>query len=267
MHFHISRNGQTYGPYTLEDLQRYVSTGNVLLTDMAKSEEMADWIPVSQLLTPPAAPVDVPPADPSAPAFSTPSYADPGSSTSGYAGTAPMYGQPVAQTYPPQGLAASPYPDAPNLHWGLYLLFSVLTCGLFSVVFTCVQAAWLKKVQPNSNGLIFYIATYVIYVIRAVRSRAATLSMFALMNHHHGFTAAPGAAFAVPLFFLYWALLFTTRFVMRNSLQEHFNTVEPIGLNLNPVMTFFFGGVYFQAELNRINAMKQAARFGAGRAF
>jgi len=32
-------------------------------------------------------------------------------------------------------------------------------------------------------------------------------------------------------------------------------------------MTFFFGGIYFQYHLNRIMEMKQAARFGAGRAF
>ena len=30
MQYHVSRNGQTYGPYTLEDLQRYVASGNVL---------------------------------------------------------------------------------------------------------------------------------------------------------------------------------------------------------------------------------------------
>ena len=52
MHYTISRNGQTYGPYTLEDLQRYVASGNVLPTDMAKSEDMVDWVPVSQLLSP-----------------------------------------------------------------------------------------------------------------------------------------------------------------------------------------------------------------------
>ena len=50
MPYQISRGGQMYGPYTLEDLQRYVASGNVLPTDMAKSEEMADWAPVSQIL-------------------------------------------------------------------------------------------------------------------------------------------------------------------------------------------------------------------------
>ena len=37
-----------------------------------------------------------------------------------------------------------------------------------------------------------------------------------------------------------------------------------MGLRLSGVMTFFFGGVYFQAKLNEINAVKAAARYGAG---
>jgi len=33
------------------------------------------------------------------------------------------------------------------------------------------------------------------------------------------------------------------------------------------VMVFFFGGVYFQAKLNEINTIKQAARYGAVRPY
>ena len=50
MTYQVSRNGQMYGPYTLEDLKRYVASGNILGTDMAKSEEMPDWLPVAQIL-------------------------------------------------------------------------------------------------------------------------------------------------------------------------------------------------------------------------
>ena len=50
MTYQISRSGQIYGPYTLDDLRRYLASGNVLLTDLAKSDEMQDWVPVSQIL-------------------------------------------------------------------------------------------------------------------------------------------------------------------------------------------------------------------------
>ena len=40
MLFQVSRNGHAYGPYTLEDLQRYIASGNILPTDLAKGDEM-----------------------------------------------------------------------------------------------------------------------------------------------------------------------------------------------------------------------------------
>ena len=33
MQFRVSRNDQEYGPYTLEELQQYVSEGSILPTD------------------------------------------------------------------------------------------------------------------------------------------------------------------------------------------------------------------------------------------
>ena len=68
MPYHVSRDGQTYGPYTLEDLKRYVASGNILLTDMAKSDDAPEWVPVGQVL-------NVTGADPAAPPVMPPSYA------------------------------------------------------------------------------------------------------------------------------------------------------------------------------------------------
>jgi hypothetical protein len=50
MNYFIRRGDQQYGPYTLGDLQRYVASGNILVTDLARSEGMADWVPVSQVI-------------------------------------------------------------------------------------------------------------------------------------------------------------------------------------------------------------------------
>ncbi|WP_264765497.1 hypothetical protein, partial [Moraxella catarrhalis] len=56
-------------------------------------------------------------------------------------------------------------------------------------------------------------------------------------------------------------LVILYRFAMKNSLEQFYNTVEPVGLRLGPVMTFFFGGLYFQYHINRINQIKQATRY------
>ena len=56
MLYTISRNGQTFGPYTPEDVQRYLASGNILPTDLAHSDAAAadaeqgqGWLPVAQL--------------------------------------------------------------------------------------------------------------------------------------------------------------------------------------------------------------------------
>ncbi len=61
-----------------------------------------------------------------------------------------------------------------------------------------------------------------------------------------------------------WVVKLIARFTMRAELEEHFNTVEPIGLSLSGVMTFFFGGLYFTYHLNRITELKRLARYRGG---
>jgi hypothetical protein len=220
MPYQISRGGQLYGPYTLEDLQRYVASGNVLATDLAKSEEMADWVPVSQILyTTGATPHDSVP-----PAFVPPAtpYAQPA-----------IYG------------SVSPYPEPPNLHWALVLLIGICTCGVFFIIWDLVQVLWVKRVEPQTRSFPYFIA----YVILSFLNGGVSWG-----THDHGspLSALTGIA-ALVLIILY-------RFAMKASLERYFNGPDPIGLRLGPVMTFFFGGLYFQYHFNRINQIKQAAR-------
>ena len=239
MHYQISRNGQQYGPYTLEDIQRYVSSGNILPTDMAKNEEMADWVPVSQLLAPAAEM----PADP----FGNPGFASPV--------VTPVYGQPVAAP-------AFPYQDPPNLNWGLLLLFSFLTCSLFMWVWNLIVAAWLKRVQPNATSLFYYLGAWVLLFLQIAVSVPASMH-HALTPGLHTMSNPVGTLVALCV----WVVRVIARYSQRASLEEHFNGPEPVGLRLNPVMTFFFGGIYFQYHINRIMEIKQAVRYNAGRAF
>ena len=244
MHYQVSRNGQEYGPYTLEDLQRYVASGNVLPTDLTKSEEMAEWVPVSQVL---AGSFAGGAGAPAAAGFSTPAYAD-------------QAAAPVAS----QGsVSASQYQDAPNLHWGLVLLFNVLTCGIFMMVWNLIIAAWLKRVQPNATALYWYIAAYAVLVLQGVTGGLRAFEQMA----HPGTVAVRAQALGAGLYLIVFVLRLVARYSEQASLEEHFNGPEPIGLQLNGVMTFFFGGLYFQSRLNGINAMKQAARFSAGRGY
>src|SRR6266849_5239206 len=125
MNYFIKRDLTEFGPYTLAELQRYVASGNVLLTDSCRSDGMTDWMPVSQVI-----------------------------------GTIPV---PAAAQAPTAAAQASLYPPPPGLHWGLVLLLTVLTCGIFHWVWGIVQASWMKKVQPSSKAMIYYIVALALF--------------------------------------------------------------------------------------------------------
>jgi hypothetical protein len=233
MHYQVSREGQLYGPYTLEDLQRYVTSGNVLLTDLAKSEDMQDWLPVAQIL----------------------------GTTAAVATPAPIAPSPYPPAYPtPTG---TPYPNPPNLNWVLLMLCNFLTCGIFTIVWNLILCAWVRRVQPSSNALILYISAYTIALIGTAISFANNLPAFIATMHHE-----PPPHMSLPLVFLAscfsltgWIVRIVARFTLRSSIELHYNVAEPMGLYLNPVMTFFFGNVYFQFHINRLLEIKQAARY------
>src|SRR5258708_33335862 len=50
MNYLIKRDLSEYGPYSLADLQKYVASGNILVTDLCRSEGLADWVPVSLVI-------------------------------------------------------------------------------------------------------------------------------------------------------------------------------------------------------------------------
>jgi hypothetical protein len=48
----IRRDGQTYGPYTLDELQTYVSEGRIAMNDKARIGEVHPWVSVANILNP-----------------------------------------------------------------------------------------------------------------------------------------------------------------------------------------------------------------------
>jgi hypothetical protein len=229
MLYHINRSGQNYGPYTLEDLRKYVASGNILPTDLARSEEMSEWLPVSQVLGIAPSPQ-------------------------------PVYAAPVAPGFPTPAAGVAIYPDAPNLNWGLVLLFAFFTCTLFMWIWNLVLASWLKRVQPNSRAIFYYAAATVLLFIQII-----------VGSHMNVQTLQPGVHWWVGVYTAHplrnllglcvWIVRLIARYTMRSDLEQHFNGPEPVGLSLSGVMTFFFGGLYFQYHLNRINELKRMARY------
>jgi hypothetical protein len=231
MNYFIKRDLNEYGPYSLADLQKYVASGNILLTDLCRSEGLADWVPVSQVI----GNIPVPVAAPQPPAAGM-----------AYGGT-PAYGAPAGYAAP-----AQQYPPPPNLHWALVLLITFLTCGVFSMIWLVVEGVWLKKVKPESKAFTYLTITVAVWILIIALAIVQGVMVGSSGQKQPGMQGIVGL-----LEILHFVLYLFTVFAMRSDIEDHFTTAEPIGLSLSGVMTFFFAVFYFQYHFSRINGMKQ----------
>jgi hypothetical protein len=117
MNYFIKRDLQEFGPYSLADLQRYVGTGSILITDLARSEGMTDWMPVSSVI-----------------------------------GTIPVPVAAAPHGYEPMAVE---YPMPPSLHWAAVLALSIVTCFLFAWAWFFIQAVFVKKLVSKNLAMVW----------------------------------------------------------------------------------------------------------------
>ena len=170
---------------------------------------------------------------------------------------------PVAELFPsapaattaaayPGGLPAL-YPDPPDFPWWAVLILAIITWGFFAVIWDVVEASWLHRIERASKAIWLYLGWALLYLLRLPGTyHDVAHNVWGGPRYYHPH------AFGVGL--LSFALAIASRFVFRDELQRHFNTVEPLGLRLSSVLTLFFGGIYFQYHFNRINELKRSLR-------
>ncbi|HWG40743.1 MAG TPA: DUF4339 domain-containing protein [Candidatus Acidoferrales bacterium] len=232
MKYYIQRQLNEYGPYTLADLQRYVAQGSILPTDLTRSEGMTEWTPVSQVI----GNIPIPLAAGTAAGVGGTAY---GGSGTVYDGSTTGFG---AQAVPMQGTPLVP----PDFHWGLVLLIGVFTCGLFNYAWLIVEAAFVKKLKSESKGLLFIILATAVLIGGGFINGVITA-----MNH--GERNPFGSLITIAGIVLYLVGVFQ----MKSDLEDYYNTTEPINLQLNGVMVFFFNVYYFQYHFSRIAQWKK----------
>jgi MFS family permease len=237
MKYYIQRQLNEYGPYTLADLQRYVAQGSIQITDLTRSEGMTEWTPVSQVIG------NIP--IPLAAGTAAGAYAG-GTGGTVYGGSGTVYDGSTAgfgvQAMPMQGSPIVPV----DLHWALVLLIGVFTCGLFTHAWLIVEAAFVRKVKPESKGLLFIILSIAGFLVGGfVNGIMAAVS--------HGQSTPYGSLFTLAALVLY----FVGVFQMKSDLEDYYNSTERINLQLSGVMVFFFNVYYFQHHFSRIAQWKK----------
>jgi hypothetical protein len=216
-----------------------IAEGRVSMTDLAWAEGRSNWEPLSQVI-PPEAPAYAPGPPPPTPAAQ------------------PNYGALGAQAVGAQAAAAPmPAPTAgpvpPNLHWGLVLLISLFTFGLFGLVWIFVEASFVKKIDSRNISRALLIVAFLLefayvglMVFAGIAGGGNDVQVIAAMGSLIGLIIT--------------VCVIVAFFKMRSSLVQYYNTVEPIGLKLSGVMTFVFNIYYFQHHFSRIAEWKRTGQ-------
>ena len=137
------------------------------------------------------------------------------------------------------------------MHWLVVLILSAFTYGLGGFVWAFKQAFFVKKLDPNSKGVRYLALASVAMVLQV----ALYFLLFGNMASGDA-GLLTGMILITNLVIVVFACIGI--FGMRKSLLHHYNTVEPISLQLNGFMTFFFNILYFQYHFSRIAAWKKS---------
>lgn len=226
MNYFVQREQREYGPYTEGDLRRYLASGHLSPHDPVRREDEQAHRPLSQFVPASAAPALPPGAY--APAYQRPQMAN-----------------------------GAPLP--PNLHWGLVLLLTIVTCGFFSLIWMLMQAWWLKQLHPANRSIWLLAASFGVTYAASIG-----LGAFAPLLE----TVSKDSDLSVPLMFFIagvailislagLGLFFAAELAMRKEMLTYFNTIENIQLRLNPVLTVLVGLYYLQYHMSRIAEWKK----------
>lgn len=216
--YHVSRGGRKLGVYPEDQARDYFSQGRIGPDDIVWRDGMAAWLPASQVFGP-APQAFAPAAPPLPPPF------------------------PAIATEPGQGPATRgnlpSVPPPPRLHWALVLLFTLLTFGIFFIVWVFIQSAWVRKINPESNATTLFAIYVALALVGQVMAEAsgegsggATLGMLLVL-----------AGSVVSIFGF---------FSMRRSMLDYYNRSGGTSLKLSGALTFFLNLFYLQHHMTRI---------------
>jgi hypothetical protein len=117
MEYRIARDGQTYGPYTEAELREYLASGNLVETDLARTETMDKWLPLRKVL--------------------------------------PRQKKPRRRTLNPAGLRTD-IPAPPDMPWWMAMALAFVTGGTFYIAWNIFEAVWLYRADKNRRPLIYF---------------------------------------------------------------------------------------------------------------
>ena len=226
----IAQNGERSGPFSEQDVRRWLTEGRYDAQTLVWRKGMAEWVPLFSLFPERAAPPATPPPPPRPdPAASAPSFA-----ATDRPGTTHVLDEPTSAYREPSEPSRRMLPTPPSLHWGLVLLFSILTFGIFALVWPFIQANWVRKIDGDSKAMLLLgggLACGLVGEVMSAGHRASAL----------------GGLLTLAYFVLWIVGYFAMAGSIRRTLADYDLPVEIGGITL-----FFFNTLYLQGQLSWI---------------
>lgn len=243
----IGQNGEKYGPYSEANIRQWLKDGKLAPDALAWRNGMASWAPLASLFPaaatdgsqpPPLAATQAPPPPPpfaNGPATATPESFSARRGDSLDAAT--------------NDRTAMPTP--PSLHWGLVWLFSILTLGIFGLVWPFIQANWVRKIDGRRNAILLLGLAMGCFVVGYVFYFAG----FASRNSG----GAGMVGFGGLLLLAYWVLRLVAYFSMAGSMRDKLASRE-LPLEIGGITLFFFTMYYLQGQLSWLARWKRTGQ-------
>jgi hypothetical protein len=238
----IGQNDQQRGPYSEAEVRQWLAEGKFTADVLAWREGMAEWAPVHTLF--PDVVNKVPP--PSVPPFSATSA----NSNAFAASVAQNFAAQHDHSYGTTHADREDLPAPPSMHWGVLLLLSIVTLGLFSLVWSLVQANWVRKVDGQSKAMLL------LWIAIGCFAVGEPIYFAGILNG-----AAGGGMLGMGglLVFTYWVLLLVACFSMANSIRRVAADYN-LPMDIGGVTLFFFKTLYLQGQIHWLARWKATGR-------
>ncbi|MDQ2926164.1 MAG: DUF4339 domain-containing protein [Acidobacteriota bacterium] len=126
--FRVTRDGQTFGPYTEADLRQYLASGNIVETDLVRSKDTDKWVPLKKVI--------------------------------------PRLDKSSAATARLMALRMD-LPAPPDIPWWMAMVLEVFTALTFFVGWDVFEAVWLYRVQRGSRALLYYSIAALLFIVNS----------------------------------------------------------------------------------------------------
>lgn len=131
-------------------------------------------------------------------------------------------------------------PKPPSLHWAIVLLLTIVTFGLFGLVWMFIQASFVRRIDP-ANRALFQILVGVLLV--AVQILLGVMVAVTIARGGQG----TDLGMVMTMLRMFEFIMFLSAYwQIRATLEKHY------GIALNGVLTLLFNVYYVQYHLTKL---------------